>query len=137
MVIFSPRILFSPCLFMPIKFRSPNSASPSALPLAARSPMAPIINWLLPEPDSPTIAIVSPTLTVIFAPFTADTLPSSVSKLIFTFLSSSTGFISAILRIQRIAQAVANEIQCKQRAGEEECGDDQHIARPLHIARTL
>ena len=35
--------------------------------------MAAIISWLLPEPDSPTIATVSPGLHVELTPFTAST----------------------------------------------------------------
>ena len=51
---------------------------PRAAPLEASSPMADITVWLLPEPDSPTMATNSPGLTSMSMPFTASTSPSPV-----------------------------------------------------------
>ena len=44
---------------------------PSAQPFEARRPITDIMVWLLPEPDSPTIATVSPAATSRSMPFTA------------------------------------------------------------------
>ena len=48
--------------------RKVERTDPETRPFRAMRPMAPIIAWLLPEPDSPTIATVS------LAPMSNDTL---------------------------------------------------------------
>ena len=68
--------------------------------------------WLLPEPDSPTIARVSPGRRSRARPRTASTGPSGVAKRTaksFTVRMGSLAdaSISAILGIERVAQAVA------------------------------
>src|SRR5258707_15308863 len=78
----------------------------------------------LPEPDSPTIPSVSPRLSSKLMPSTAFTTPSSVSKYVRRTLTSSrfplvllvTCHLSLFphLRIERIAQAIAQKIQREQ-----------------------
>src|SRR5262245_19064667 len=72
---------------------------------------------LLPQPDSPTTAKVSPGATENDTPSTARTTPSRVKKWVFRFSISSSGAAAAMAlhvagkaRIERIAHPVAEEI---------------------------
>src|SRR5215217_1980762 len=83
--------------------------------------------WLLPEPDSPTMATVSPGLMSRSMPFTACRIPSPVRKRTLRLRRESTGSaMSAILRVESIAQAIADEVQAEQDRDKRQCGIDQH-----------
>src|SRR5580698_3727493 len=67
----------------------------------------------LPQPDSPTIASVSPSLTWKETPSTARLMPSGVRKWVCRFRTSSNAIALQAFRhsrIQRITQAVAEQI---------------------------
>src|SRR5215831_1002375 len=85
---------------------------------------------LLPQPDSPTTARVSPGATAKDTPSTARTMPSRVKKWVFrpSISSSGTGLgINVILDshvagetgVERIAQPVAQQIDRQYREREE------------------
>src|SRR5215217_7112718 len=101
--------------------------------------MMPIMVWLLPEPLSPTIASVSPDLTSRSMPLTASTAPSGVSKV--TFRSRTARMVSAdmsaVLRVERIAQAVAGKVQGKQRRNKKDRREDQEPGRRLDVVGTF
>ena len=59
------------------------------VPFSLRRPITEYIDWLLPEPDSPTIPTISPCSTNRLIPRTAWTLPCSVAKLVVRFLISN------------------------------------------------
>src|SRR5688572_8744365 len=100
--------------------------------------MAPIISWLLPEPDSPTIATVSPAFTSRFTPLTASTMPSRVLNLTLMFLSvRMLPSISAVLRVKRVAQAIADEIKREECSGKEDGGNDNQPVGRRHVLGTL
>src|SRR5258708_32658252 len=99
--------------------------------------MMPITNWLLPEPDSPTMARVSPAFRSRLTPLTASTMPSRVLNFTLMFLSERMlPSISAILWIKGITQAVADEIEGEQSRCQEEGGKDEQIGGTFHVART-
>src|SRR3989337_4594714 len=100
--------------------------------------MVPIISWLLPEPDSPTMATVSPALTSRFTPLTASTMPSSVLKLTFMFLSvRMLRSISAVLRVKRVTQTIADEVQGEERGGKEDGRKDNQPVGRWHVLGPL
>ena len=90
-------------------------------------PWRAIISWLLPEPDSPTMATVSPAFTSRFTPLTASTIAIEGRERHLDVLERRgwLASISAVLRVKRIAQAVADEVQGEQRGGQEEGREDQ------------
>src|SRR5690606_20288997 len=98
-----------------------------------------MVVWLLPEPDSPTMAMVSPALTSRLMPRTASTGPSCVSNVTFRSrtLRMFSLVISAILRVKAVAQAIAKEVQRKQDDGQR-CGrPDQLPACAAHVLGTF
>ena len=101
--------------------------SPSAQPFEARRPMTDIIVWLLPEPDSPTMATVSPALDVeIDALDRVEHRRRRVRKRTLQVADREDGrssAISAILRVEGVAQAVADEVQAEQGRDEEDRRD--------------
>src|ERR1700730_5181957 len=87
----------------------------------------------LPQPLSPTIAIVSPASTVNDTPSTARFTPSGVRKCVCRFSTSSRA-ISTVpsqpflhARIKRITQSVAKQIHRKDRHGKEYCWKEHDI----------
>ncbi len=114
MVILSPRILLSSRSGSPRISRPRYFADPVARPFEARRPMIAIVVWLLPEPDSPTIATVSFGMTSRSIPLTASTMPSLVSNSTRQAADAEHRVrISAVLRIERVAQAVAEEVRAR------------------------
>src|SRR4051794_38685840 len=100
---------------------------PSAQPFVASRPMTDIMVWLLPEPDSPTIATVSPGLMSRSMPLTAWRMPSPVRKRTLRSRTARTGSVmSAVLRVEGVAQAVADEVQAEQDRHERDGRIDQH-----------
>src|SRR4051812_10089716 len=93
---------------------------------------------LLPQPDSPTMASVSPGATEKETPSTARTTPSRVKKWVFSPSISSKGealcmrsHIAGKTRIERIAQAVAQQIDRQYRDREERAGKEDEIIGDL------
>src|SRR5258708_39557170 len=85
----------------------------------------------LPQPDSPTMANVSPSLTWNDTPSTARLIPSGVRKWVCRFCTSSNAIGSQALRhsrIERITQAVAEQI-------DGEHGDRQERGREEYDVR--
>src|SRR5580704_12340458 len=66
----------------------------------------------LPQPDSPTMASVSPSSTWKETPSTARLMPSGVRKWVCRFWTSSNAILQAFSHagIERITQAVADQI---------------------------
>src|SRR3712207_6109341 len=94
--------------------------------------------WLLPEPDSPTMATVSPGATSRLMPFTACRMPSPVRKRTLRLRTERTGSaILAVLRIEGVAQAVADEVETEQGRDQENGGEDQHPSGVLNALGTL
>src|SRR4051812_21621489 len=94
--------------------------------------------WLLPEPDSPTIATVSPGVTSILMPLTACSTPSPVRKRTWRSRMERTDWaISAILRIEGVAQAVADEVEGEQDRDEGQRRIEQHPAGALDVLGAL
>src|SRR5690606_15181186 len=132
MVIFAPRMALSAFGSSPTISCPRYVAEPVTVPLAARRPMMPIMVWLLPEPLSPTTASVSPGRTSRSMPLTAFTSPSGVVKETLRSRTDRIGsmafvssVMSAVLRVERVAQAVADEIQREERDDEEDGGEDK------------
>src|SRR5437867_3848760 len=114
---------------------------------------------LLPQPDSPTTASVSPRSTENDTPSTARTTPSRVKKYVFRPCTSSSGAagvgpnsfgrigpsgISLIAshapretRVQRIAHAVAEEIHREHRERQTDAGKDNKVACDQDHAASL
>src|SRR5689334_807229 len=95
--------------------------------------------WLLPEPDSPTIATVSPRAMVMLTPRTASTIPSGVLKRTWRSLNSSSGSpaTSVVPRIEGVAEAVAEEVEREQRRDEEDRREDEQPRRRLDVGGAL
>src|SRR3954452_2976430 len=81
----------------------------------------------LPQPDSPTIASVSPSSTWKDTPLTARLMPLGVRKWVWRFSTSSSAIVISPLtsealghaRIERIAKAVAEQVHGKHGDGQE------------------
>ena len=91
MVILEPRMRFSLWTGRPSNSWPLNLIDPEALPFRARSPMAAMKVWLLPEPLSPTTPRHSPLATASEMPRTASTSPSWVEKPILRSSIDRTG----------------------------------------------
>src|SRR5512134_999280 len=139
MDIFTPLISFS-CSTGRLRISLPlNCTLPSARPFLASRPMTDMKIWLLPEPDSPTMPSVSPALMAKLTSLTARTAPSGVAKLVLRLRTSRMAVMrsSAVLGVEGIAQAVADEVEAEQRDGEHRAGADDGPRRDLHDHRRL
>src|SRR6266542_5027384 len=114
---------------------------------------------LLPQPDSPTTASVSPRPTENDTPSTARTTPSRVKKYVFMPSTSSSGAAGvgpnsfgrigpsriALMtshapretRVERIAHAVAEQIHREHRERQADAGKNNEVARDLDEAPSL
>src|SRR5215813_370521 len=99
---------------------------------------------LLPQPDSPTTASVSPTDTENETPSTARTTPSRVKKCVCKSSISSSGLGLAIglhvaskAGIERIAHAVAQEIDRQDGQRQKNAGKEDQIVGKLKERTTL
>src|SRR5690606_36979120 len=91
-----------------------------------------------PEPDSPTTATVSPAFTCISTPRTASTGPSGVSKVTrMSRMSKMRSPMSAILRVERVAQSIAQEVEREEQARQRDGGIEQHVWSAAHVARAF
>src|SRR5262247_2108125 len=93
---------------------------------------------LLPQPDSPTTASVSPGATVKDTPSTARTTPSRVKKCVLSPSISSSGVVPAMrshvarqARIERVAQAIAHHVDRQYRQRKEESGKEDQVVGDL------
>src|SRR6476620_9345015 len=88
----------------------------------------------LPQPDSPTMATVSPASTWNEMPSTARLIPSGVRKWVCRLSTSSNAIGSETLvhsRIERITQAVAEQIDGEHGDGQERCGKEPDVGLDL------
>src|ERR1022692_2244061 len=103
---------------------------------------------LLPQPDSPTMASVSPRWTEKEMPSTARTTPSRVKKYVFSpFTSrsavlgvcdvSTTSHAPGKPRVQRIAHSVAEQVYGKHCQRQEDAGKQYEISGDLNQASAL
>src|SRR5689334_17375130 len=99
---------------------------------------------LLPQPDSPTTARVSPAPTSKETPSTARTTPSRVKKCVrrssMARSGAFNGRVSHAARkpgIERIAQAVADQVHRQHGQRQEDAGEDDEIGLDLKIAATF
>src|SRR3546814_6964668 len=97
---------------------------------------------VLPEPDSPATPRVSPAAMRKETSFTACTSPSWVAKRVSSLPTSRMAVMSAIplspvLGIERVAQAVADEVEGEEGGGQEERREDQHPGGNLHHVGAL
>src|SRR6478736_9372473 len=107
---------------------------PSARPLAESRPKAARKSWLFPEPLSPTTPRHSPSWIERLASWTACTSPSAREKrTLRPVISSSAAIGSPVLGVKRVAHAVADEIEAKQRHRHEQGGKQQHPGRRFHL----
>src|SRR6185312_7400162 len=135
----TPRTPSRSVLPAPISSSEPKVARPLTRPLLATKPRVARNAWLFPAPDSPTTATHSPLRTSSDKSFTAAISPSGVLNL--TFRSSSrrtqssvrSGNSSAITGIERIAQAVSDEIEADEQSDEKERWNEHHPGRRLHF----
>src|SRR5690606_39213896 len=102
----------------------------SALTFAVqgRSPITASIETDLPEPDSPTIASTSLSSTEKETPSTARNGPCAVSNSTVRFSMSRRAMASRPLQlgVERVAQAVAHEVDGENREQDGETGHRHH-----------
>src|SRR5690554_3273104 len=130
-----PRCVSSCLGSMPMRLMSPIMARPEARPFLARRPMMARKAWLLPEPDSPTTASVSPSDSEKFIARTACTSLWCNSNVTDMSSTLRTSFILAILGVQGVAQPVADIGQAEQQADQHHSGPDQHPGQRLRHRR--
>src|ERR1700674_4337568 len=129
-----PRMRFNSSCRIPMSSVPRKRALPVARPLAANSPMIVRNTWLLPAPDSPTTPTVSPSPKANDTSLTALTSPSGVSKRVLRWLTSRSA-TSTVLRVEGVAQPVADEVEAEQGGREEDGREDQHPRRGFHLRR--
>src|SRR2546430_270478 len=94
---------------------------------------------LLPQPDSPTMASVSPRTTEKETPSTARTTPSRVKKYVFNPLTSRSAELGTYAvfmalhaaskpRVERIAHAVAEQVHGEHRQRQTDAGKQDEVA---------
>src|SRR5436190_8957126 len=134
-----PRIWRSAESERPIRSRPSKSARPRVtLPLRARIPSSASEVTLFPQPDSPTSPSVSPGSIEKETPLTAWTGPRDVRKR--TCRSSTASSASATvpqLRVERLAQAVADQVEAEHRDHDRDSREDREERRTLEIAVDL
>src|SRR5262249_34458604 len=102
-----------------------------AVPLAIRpggcgiSPRIDIVDTRLPEPDAPTIPRISPGKTSYESPSTAWTMPSSVrnSTTRSRIERIGSGTNPALLRVEGVTQAVADEVDAQHNQNDRDTGE--------------
>src|SRR5262245_16594507 len=123
--------------------RPPNRTLPAARPFAASSPMTASRIWLLPEPDSPTMPTTSPRLSSKPTPSTAVTQPCGSLKRTVRSLTAridaeaAVAAGSALVGIERIAQAVGDVVQAEENGGEEGARQQQQARIGLDLLRAV
>src|SRR6266550_2953844 len=110
-----------------------------AVPLTIRPggwgirPSSASVETLLPEPDSPTIPSVSPGKSSYETPSTAWTIPSSVlnSTTRSLIARSGSGTHPPLLGIERVPEAVADEVDAKDDGHDRQAWEDRQPPRGL------
>src|SRR5262245_39636992 len=136
----TPRMRLSCARGSPMSSWPSNLMLPCARPLPAKRPMTDMKIWLLPEPDSPTMPTASPGLIAKLTSLTAFTSPSGVAKVVSRWRTSRmraslcrSAMISAVFRVERVPEAVADEVEAKQGDRQERRGEEQHPGSALHV----
>ena len=132
MAILSPRILWnSSSEIFKRSLPSYKISPPSTMALLASMPIIARLVTDLPEPDSPTMASVSPLYKSNDTSRTACTLPAWVRKDITRSLTSSFFSISALRsaqrRVERIPQTVAEQVETEHEQNEEYRRNERNI----------
>src|SRR5215468_6402302 len=85
------------------------------------------VETLLPEPDSPTMPRISPGKMSYDTPSTAWTIPSSVLNSTTRSLieRSGSGTHSPLLRVERVPEAVADEVDAKDDQDDRQAREDR------------
>src|SRR5919198_813657 len=131
-----PRIERSARSLWRIRSRPSNNARPdSTRPLRASSPRIASDVTLLPQPDSPTIPSVSPGAMSNEMPLTACTVPRLVQKRTWRSSTERSASLAtgAQLRVQRLAQPVADQVEPEHRDDDREAGDDREERRDTEV----
>src|SRR4051794_26379075 len=157
-----PRTLRSSESFSLSRSRPSNIARPSVTPpLLARIPRIASDVTLFPQPDSPTMPSVSPGAMSKETPLTACTIPRSVWNLTSRFSTERSGSrldrigdprdvlrvlpppqlepadAAAQLRVERLAQAVADQVEAEHGDDDRDAGDDREVRGALQVAVDL
>ncbi len=100
--------------------------------------MAAMNTWVLPEPDSPTMPTHSRGATASDTSRTAAIVsPSERETPRCKFSMLSVGSTSALLHVEGVAQAVAEDVQAQQQQGEKTAGHEQYPRRRFHFPGAL
>src|SRR5699024_2339431 len=107
---------------------------PVILPLTSSIPTKVLVNTLLPEPDSPTMASVSPSyrssehLRMAFRvrPRRLNWISTSRAEMI-AFLSMFYLSLNVIARVRCVRESVAHDIECNRNDGHDGRGEDQQV----------
>src|SRR6266511_3644016 len=136
MAISRPRIPRSARSLCGIRSRPSNIARPDCTcPLRASKPSTASDVTLLPQPDSPTMPSVSPRAMSNEMPLTAYTVPRRVEN--STRRSStlrSDSLAATKLRVERLAQAVADEVEPEDRDDDGDTRNDRKVHRSLEVS---
>src|SRR5438093_10250789 len=126
----------SPPSFWRIRSEPAKRASPdSTRPLRASKPRIASDVTLFPHPDSPTIPSVSPRAMSNEMPFTACTVPRRVQKRTCRSSTESRGGLAtpAQLRVERLAQAVTDQVEPEDGDDDREPRDDREMWGALQV----
>src|SRR6266545_4251524 len=136
MAISRPRIPRSARSLCRIRSRPSNIARPDCTcPLRASKPSTASEVTLFPQPDSPTMPSVSPRAMSNEMPLTAYTVPRRVEN--STRRSStlrSDSLAATKLRVERLAQAVADEVEPEDRDDDGDTRNDRKVHRSLEVS---
>src|SRR5919198_1694645 len=131
-----PRMRRSARSLWRIRSAPSNTAVPdSTRPLRASRPRMASDVTLFSHPDSPTIPSVSPDAMSNEIPFTACTVPRRVQKRTWRLSTERSAVLStaAQLRIERLPQAVPDEVEPENRDHDGEPRDDREVWRALQV----
>src|SRR6266498_4975009 len=119
-----------------MRSRPSNSAAPDSIrPLRASKPRMASDVTLFPHPDSPTMPSVSPAAMSNEMPLTACTVPRRVQKRTCRSSTERRAVLAtgAKLRIQRLPQPVADQIETEHREDDRNAGDNRQERRDLQV----
>src|SRR5882757_1903078 len=114
-----------------------NRTLPLTCALPSSSPMAAMKICVLPDPDSPTSPTHSEGAMLKDTPSTASMIPVRCEKLMRKRSTLNVGTMSAILDVEGVAQAIAEDVQAKQQNRQEAAGNQQDPGSGFHFAGTL
>src|SRR2546423_1438397 len=130
-----PRIPRSARSLCRIRSRPSNSARPlRTRPLRASRPRTASDVTLLPHPDSPTIPSVSPRAISKETPLTAYTVPRRVENSTLRSSTPRSGSLAFTqLRVERLAQTVADQVEAEHREDDRDARDDREERGRLEV----